>query len=763
LTFSALGHFVYRFRWLVIGLWIVILAASILFILNFSVPLAGASLTTPDMQSEKAVAALRQELPTSPASVDIVFSDEKLTVDDPAYQRVVESTAANVKAMPEVQSVSTFYSGGSPLVVSKDRHTTYATVDLKESPADEGAFIQRMKSQLVAGPPRAVLGGDMVMGNDMEEVAKTDLIRAESFAMPLSLLVLVFIFGSVVAASLPVAMGGVAIAGTLSILYLLGRITDVSVFSMNITSMLGLGLGIDYSLLLVSRFREEMRHCADVECAVKTTVSTAGKTIFFSGFIVFIGLAGLLFFPQMVFRSLAYGGMAVVLLSILAAVTLVPAVLSVLGPRLNALTIRKVKHEDETWHRLARVSVKHPVVVLILSLGAIIVLSWPVMGMKFGLSGATALPQSAQSRQAADLMTREFGAGATSPVVVVLQSQSNVLSADNVAAGYNLTKKLAADPRVERVQSLFNLNPQITLQQYQMMYANPDQIPTPEIRAAVSQMSSRHLTVINVTGKSDPMMPDAKQLVQEMRDTRPGGDLTVQVGGMTAASMDIDGTVFADFPLAIALVVGATFIVLLVLLRSIILPAKAAVMTAFSILASLGVLVLVFQDGNLANLLNFTPQGFVDTITPIMLFCVLFGLSMDYEVFLLTRIKEVWDRTGDNQLAISEGLERTGRIITSAAAVMVVVTGAFATTDLLHIKSIGMGAVIAIVLDATIVRVFLVPAVMRLLGRANWWAPRLIRKRVPQVETVGVVSPRSAFWSRWSPVRHPDTDGTPSR
>lgn len=745
--FLALGHAVYRFRWPIIGAWIVILAASILFTLNFSTPLAGASLTTPGMESEQAVKALRDELKLSPASVDVVFTDDKLTVDDAAYRQVVEQAASRIEAMPDVESVTSFYNTGATQLVSKDRHTTYASVGLKTNPADEAAFIEKLNANLEAGPPRAVLGGEMVIGGDMESVAKSDLFRAESFALPICLLVLLFIFGSVVAAGLPVAMGGITVAGTLAIIYLLARVTDVSVFAMNIVSMLGLGLGIDYSLLLVSRFREEMKRNHDVEHAITTTVATAGKTILFSGFIVFIGLAGLLFFPMMVFRSLAYGGMAVVVLSIIAAVTLVPAALSVLGNRLNALTIRRISHEDESWRRISRVVMKYPAVIFLVSLGIIGALSWPSLGMRFGLSSATALPRSAESRQAADLLSQEFSPGETSPVVVVLRSGENVLAADNVAAGYNLTRKLEADPRVERVEGLFNLDQRITLQQYQGLYGNPSMAP-PQLQAAVTRMSSQHLTFLTVVSKYGPMEQETRQLVEDIRAAQPGGDLRMQVGGMTATSIDVDNALFSDFPLVIAVVVTATFFVLLVLLRSIILPVKAALMTGFSILASLGVLVLIFQDGNLADLLGFTPQGFIDSITPIMLFCVLFGLSMDYEVFLLTRIKEVWDRTGDNTLAISEGLERTGRIITSAAAVMVVVTGSFALTDLLHIKSIGLGAAVAILLDATIVRVLLVPSAMRLLGRVNWWSPLAVPKKEERVVGKRLVATRS-FWSRW--------------
>ncbi|MCL5256674.1 MAG: MMPL family transporter [Chloroflexi bacterium] len=745
--FPALGHFVYRFRWPIIGAWIAILAASIVFTLNFSVPLAGASLTTPDMESEQALQALRKALNLSPTSIDVVFTDSKLTVDDASYRQVVEQTAARIKAMPDVQDITSFYSTGAPQLVSKDRHTTYLSVGLKTDPSDEGAFIDELNSNLEPGPPRAVVGGDMVLGNNMESVAKNDLIHAESFALPISLLVLLFIFGSVVAASLPVVMGGVTVAGTLAIIYLLARVTDVSVFSMNIVSMLGLGLGIDYSLLLVSRFREEMKREKDVERAVKTTISTAGKTIFFSGFIVFIGLSGLLFFPIMVFRSLAYGGMAVVVLSILAAVTLVPAALSVLGNRLNALTIRHVSHEDQLWRGISRFVTKYTVAILLVSLAIIGVLSWPVLGMRMGMSSSTSLPQSAEARQAADLLSQEFSPGEVSPVIVVLQSGGNVLSADNVAAGYALTKKLEADPRVERVEGMFNLDPRLTLQQYQALYANPSMAP-PQLQAAMAGMSSQHLTMLTVVSKYGPMDQQTRQLVSDIRAMRPGGDLQVQVTGETATSIDVDSVLFSDFPLAIGVVFTVTFFVLLILLRSVIVPIKAALMTGFSILASLGVLVLIFQDGNLSNLLGFTTQGFIDSITPIMLFCILFGLSMDYEVFLLTRIKEAWDRTGDNTLAVREGVERTGRIITSAAAVMVVVTGAFAMTDLLQIKSIGMGAAVAILLDATVVRVLLVPSAMRLLGRVNWWAPLLAPARQPETAGKRVAGTRS-FWSKW--------------
>lgn len=732
--FRAHGRFAYRFRWPIIGAWVLVLLASVLFVTQFPTQLKGAGFTSPDMESEQALRAMDKELHLPPTTVTVVFTDDRLTVDDDAFRQGVENTATHLKELDKVLEVRTFYDTMDPKLVSADRHTTYVDVPLAVNPDDPGPILSQLRGRLQAGPPKAILSGDIVVYSDMEEVAHRDLVRAETFALPISLVVLLVIFGTLVSAGLPVAMGGISVAATLALLYLLARITDVSVFSMNVASMLGVGLGIDYSLLLVSRFREELARTGNVGRAVTTTVSTAGKTVFFSGISVLIGLCGLFFFPFMIFRSLAYGGLLVVMLSVIAALTLVPATLGVLGPRINALALRRIHNgTDGFWHRLATQVMRHPVIVFVFTLAIITVLAYPILGVRFGMPGAEALPTDTSSRQGVDLLNAQFGAGEMSPIIVVLQSENNVLSPENTGAGYDLTQRLLADPRVKRVQGLFNLDPRITREQYQMLYSNLSLAPDPAIKAAVAKMSSDHLTILTIATKDQPMSDGSKQLVKDIRAMAPGGDLRLQVTGLAAISIDMDNRMFADFPLAIAAVFAATFVALLVLFRSVLLPLKAALMSGLSILAACGILVFVFQEGHLSSLLGFTSQGFLDSFVPIMLFCVLFGLSMDYEVFLLTRIKEIHDRTGDNTESVAEGLAWTGRIITSAAAVMVVVTGAFAATDLLTIKSIGLGAAAAILLDATIVRALLVPALMRLLGQWNWWAPSFLKEKGPKV------------------------------
>ncbi|MDO8670277.1 MAG: MMPL family transporter, partial [Dehalococcoidia bacterium] len=515
-------------------------------------------------------------------------------------------------------------------------------------------------------------------------------------------------------------------------LYFLTHYIDLSIFAMNISTMLGLGLGIDYSLLLISRFREEIARDGDVLRSIETTVSKAGKAVFFSGAIVVIGLSGMLTFPFVALRSLAYGGMIVVSFSMLAALTLVPAALGVLGPRINRLAVRRngaTGGSGGFWQRLAKTVMRHPVVVIAVVLAIVFTFASPLLRIELGTPDASVLPAELASRQGADLLKSEFGEGETSPILIVLGSDSDMLSPGNVGAAYDLTKKLEADSRVKRVDGLFNLDPRLTREQLVALYSGPRPIAVPALALAVDKMSTKNITYLSVVGKLPPMSKDARKLVSELRAMNPGGDLTIQVGGLTAIAIDMEKSLYADFPKAIAIVVAATFIALLILFRSVVLPLKAVVVNTLSIAASYGVLVFIFQDGNLSNLLHFTPQGHIDSTLPIMLFCILFGLSMDYEVFLLTRVKEAYDQTGNNEQAIVIGLERTGRIITSAAAVMVAVTLSFGMTDLIPIKAMGIGAAIAIALDATIVRALLVPATMRLLGEWNWWAPGFIKER----------------------------------
>ncbi|MEK7778155.1 MAG: MMPL family transporter, partial [Chloroflexota bacterium] len=548
---------------------------------------------------------------------------------------------------------------------------------------------------------------------------------------PLVLVALALVFGTLVATALPIAMAILTVVITMALVYLLTQAMEVSVFVLNISTFLGIGIAVDYTLLVVNRFREELPRHGRSE-AVGITMSTAGRAILFSGLTTMVGLTGLFFIPLTFFQSLGIGGVAVVLVSVLAVMTLVPAVLAVLGARVNSLRILPASRERPgMWRRVAHGVMRHPILVAVPVIVFLLLLGAPFLGVKVGSGWASVLPPNAEARQGWDVAERELGPGELSSMAIVAQAPGGILKPETVGALYDFTHRLAQDPRVKRVESIFTLDPSITREQYQQMYSAPPSLLPPQVQAALRSMLADDVTLVRVIPRIPPLSDEARTFIKEIRDQGIGPGVSVMVTGATA---DIDDTVdimYRNFPLAILYIVVTTYLVLLVLFRSVILPLKAVIMNALSILASYGALVYIFQQGHLENLLAFRTQGFTETTVPIVMFCILFGLSMDYEVFLLSRIKELYDESGDNTASVALGLERTGRIITSAALILVLVAGAFATSNVVVVKALGVGMAIAILLDATLVRALLVPALMRIMGRWNWWAPRWVQRLLP--------------------------------
>ncbi|HEX5239665.1 MAG TPA: MMPL family transporter, partial [Candidatus Limnocylindrales bacterium] len=513
------------------------------------------------------------------------------------------------------------------------------------------------------------------------------------------------------------------------------------IFVLNLATLLGLGLGVDYSLLMTSRFREELAARDNrpdaIEEAVVATVATAGRAVFFSGVTVLLGLLGLVLFDFMILRSVGIAGAMVVALAIAAALTLLPALFAFVGTRLDRLSVRRVvatPGADGPWARLARWVMARPVAVLVPTLGLLLLLGLPFLHVRLNAPDSSILPETVDSRVWFDRLQAAFGPGPFAPIELAVRTSGPATSPANVAALYDYTRRLAADPRVAAVDSLVDVDPRLTLTQYQLMYSSPTGPPDRFVQAALTATTKGDLTAITITTDYGPNDAPGRQLVGDLRSRTgqlaPPAGMSVLVGGGAADVEDVVSGIGADFPRTAAFILVSTWIVLFLLLRSVILPIKAVVMNSLSILASFGALVWIFQDGNLSALLGTRPLGFVETTQPVILFCVLFGLSMDYEVFLLTRMRESWDASHDNRAAVAHGLERSGRIVTSAALIVVVVAGSFAFADIVLIKALGLGIAIAVALDATVVRALLVPATMRLIGDWNWWLPAALAKRL---------------------------------
>jgi RND superfamily putative drug exporter len=514
---------------------------------------------------------------------------------------------------------------------------------------------------------------------------------------------------------------------------------------LNLATLLGLGLGVDYSLLMTSRFREELAargwQREGVEDAVGATARTAGRAVFFSGLTVLLGLLGLVLFGFMILRSVGIAGAIVVALAVAAAMTLLPAVLAIVGVNLERLRVRRVSPRpaaEGLWSRLAWWVMRRPVAVLVPTLAVLLVLGTPFLHVRFNAPDARILPESAPSRAAFDRLAEEFGPGPFAPIVLAIRTPGDATDPANLAALYDYSRRLAADPRIERVDSLVDIDPRLTLEQYALLYRPTGGPPDRYVGEVLNATTRGDLTAFTILTPYGPNETIARALVGDLRadagSLAPPPGAEVLVGGGAADVEDVVTGIGAEFPRSAIFILVSTYLVLLLLLRSAVLPLKALAMNTLSIVASFGALVWIFQDGNLSMLFGTRPLGFVETTQPVILFCVLFGLSMDYEVFLLTRMRETWQATGDNPTAVATGLERSGRIVTSAALIVIVVAGSFAFADIVLIKALGVGIAIAVALDATIVRALLVPATMRLLGRWNWWLPDVVARRLPQIE-----------------------------
>ncbi|HLY30224.1 MAG TPA: MMPL family transporter, partial [Ktedonobacterales bacterium] len=569
---------------------------------------------------------------------------------------------------------------------------------------------------------------------------------------------LLLVFRSVIAAGLPAAVGGCSVVVSLALLYLIASYTPISTFALNITTLFGLGLGVDYSLFMVSRFREELARGRDVPDAVAVTMSTAGRAVFFSGLAVSIGLLGLTIFPLNMLRSVGLGGLLTVAFSILAATTLLPALLGVIGRHVNALPVRlprlfgrnaaqrtttasangasPAQEENGFWHRLALGVMRHPLAVFTPVLLFLVLLGVPFLSVRLAAPDASILPPTVKSRAAYDTLTQQYDQSATTPIIIAVKTHNSPLTPANLQALDQYVRRLQADPRVLSVMSIVSLDPRLTLAQYELMYSHPQLIADPFISRELTALAGQRITMVQVYSKYSMLDTRSESLVLAIRNTAPPDGLSILVDGGTAGVIDYVNTLYDAFPWALLLVATITYLVLMFLFRSLVLPLKAILMNALSIAASYGALVFIFQQGHFSNLLNFTPLGYVEASSPILMFCALFGLSMDYEVFLLSRIREAHEQTHDNAKSVALGLERSGAIITSAAAIVILVSSAFATADMVIVKALGVGMAIAVLLDATLVRGLLVPATMRLLGEINWWWPWPFNRILPASASV---------------------------
>jgi RND superfamily putative drug exporter len=725
------GRFVHRFRWPVLILSVLSLTAAVWLItqgVTFQHP---APPTT--TESGQAVALIAAELPPRPVSFSLIFSHPTLPATAPEFTGEVERVLAPLRGDPRVARVA------EPLAISRDGHHARAVVVLAGNRSETMSMAFPSAADVYPGLRalarssvlEVVPAGSIALAHDFEMAAEKDLRRIEVLVLPLVLVLLLLVFGSLVAAALPLVVGVLALVAGFAGTVALSRVAPVSIYATNVMTMIGLGVAVDYSLFIVSRFREEIRQRPAAD-ALARTMATAGHSVVFAGATVAVGLVGLTFLNIEGVASMALAGTFVVGFSVFYGVTFLPALLAILGARVDAGRLWFLRGDPGEggrglWHRVAMLVMARPWRVLIPLVVFLAVAASPFLHLRLASGDATSLPPGTESRRGEDLLREQFGDSDNRVIVVVRYPDGSVLRPERVAQLFDTSRWLAGRPHVTRVESLVDLDPRMTREQYQQLFSAPP-AALGGARAVLEQSVGRHIVVLSVVTPFGADSPEARGLVETIRNAHPPVEGEVLVTGRTAFDVDLIGIVTREAWLVMAFVVVATYVVLLLLLGSVVLPLKAVVMNFLSISASYGALVWIFQDGHFARWLNFTPRP-IEVVTPIVMFCVLFGLSMDYEVLLLSRIREEYERTGDNEQAVGAGLERTGRLITGAGAIMAGVFFGFGLADTVVIKAMGIGMGLAVVIDATLVRVLLVPATMKLLGEWNWWAPGFMRWR----------------------------------
>jgi trehalose monomycolate/heme transporter len=656
----------------------------------------------PNSQSQQEASLAAQSFGRDAGDVVLLYTSAHMTVHSAAYQSAVTSSLAKLPRS-RVESVVTYWSTGSPQFASSNGRATYAVLELAGgSDTARTSNFKAIEGDFAVPGLTVQTGGQIPTQAAINKQVTSDIGRAEGLSMPVLLILLLVIFGSLAAASLPLAIGGIGIIGSFTALRLLTLATPVSIYSVNITTIMGLGLGIDYGLFMVTRFREELHRQPTVQDALARTVATAGRTVVVSGVTVAVALASLLLFPEVFLRSMGYGGVATVLVDMLAALTVMPALLAVLGPRVNALRVRKSAGKPPTedasggWYRLARSVMRRPVAYVAVIVIGLLALGSPFLHVTWGGTDARALPAASAPRLVAEALNRDFPGNVTSPI------ESLVRFPGSVTGSRARQAQLAAYVgRLGRVPGVTGA--EVT-----------------GVRGSIARVDLQYAP--------DPLSAQAREIVQRVRGVAPPAGATAYAGGQTAQLADELSSLSATVPWMALIMAAATFVLLFLAFGSVLLPVKAIVMNLLSLSATFGVVVWIFQQGHLSGLLQFSPTGAIDPTMPILMLAIIFGLSMDYEVFLLSRIRERYDMTGSNSEAIASGLQRTGGVITSAALLLVIVIGAFSASGITFIKLMGVGMIVALVVDASIVRVMLVPATMGLLGRANWWAPGPLRR-----------------------------------
>ncbi|MCW8385939.1 MMPL family transporter [Fluoribacter dumoffii] len=730
-----IGRIINKLRWPIIGLWLLAILLCIPFLPHIITPFKTTGFIDESSASAKAEEYMNKKLGYNDNNKFLImYHSAKLSATQPLFLKKIKRSLADLKDFPIEHEI--IYPDDTHQI-SKDKHTAYVAIIFKSNKPLSDELLTQFKDSIKQPSNMTIeLGGEPLFVQNVNKQTQTDLYKADFVATPVAIITLILVFGSVVAATLPIILGGGCALIILTTLYFLGHLFTLSIFTINIALLLGLCLCLDYSLFFISRFRDELKNGLDIEDAIATTQETAGKAIFFSGLAVFVSLSALFLFPVNILFSVAVGGLAAVFFAVLISTIFLPAILAVLKLKINFLSVRffKNRKNSSSWRWLAQRVVKHPYLFFFPILIFLLVLGYPFLVAKFGISDYRIFPEKSENRAFYDTYAKKFQIEELNPITLVIESPSSpILSRHNLYKIYDLVQKLEKNPLVKEVNGIISSKSDLKKKQYYTLYHLNKKLLDPRVKQLLETTTTKHMTVINVISKHPVNSEETRKLINELHLINLGPGLKIQLTGIAVSNMDVLHSIYHYLPYAILWIIVFSYIILLFLLRSLFLPLKAILMTLLSLSAAYGALVFVFQKGYLSHLLNFQPQEMLDISLLVIIFCALFGFSMDYEVFLLTRIKEAHQLTKDNNNSIIFGIEKSSRIITSAALIVIVICCSFLIADVLMVKAFGLGIAVAIFVDAFLIRSFLVPATMALFKNWVWYLPKWMDRLLPKI------------------------------
>ncbi|KTC79915.1 MMPL family transporter [Legionella cherrii] len=730
-----LGRFINKLRWPIIGLWLLAIILCIPFLPHIITPFKTTGFIDESSASAKAEQYMNKKLGYNDKNKFLImYHSSKLLATQPLFKEKIKKSLSDLKDFPIKNEI--IYPDDKNQI-SKDKHTAYVVVIFKTNKPFSDELLKQFKQSIKKPSHMTVLlGGEPHFVQNVNKQTQIDLYKADFVATPVAIITLILVFGSVVAATLPIILGGGCAIIILTTLYLFGHLFTLSIFTINIALLLGLCLCLDYSLFFISRFRDELKNGLNIEEAIATTQETAGKAIFFSGLAVFVSLSALFLFPVNILFSVAVGGLAAVFFAVLISTIFLPAILAVLKSKINFLSVRlfRSKNHSSYWRWLAERVVRHPYLFFFPILIFLLVLGYPFLMAKFGISDYRIFPEQSEHRAFYDTYAKKFKIEQLNPVILVIESpSSSILSRHNLSKIYDLVHKLKQNPLVKEVNGIISSNSDLKKGQYYTLYHLNKKLLDSRVKQLLDTTTTKHMAIISVISKYPVNSEETKKLVNELHHIKLGSGLKVQLTGITVSNIDVLHSIYRVLPYAILWIIVFSYLILLLLLRSLFLPLKAILMTLLSLSASYGALVFVFQQGYLSKILNFQPQEMLDISLLVIIFCALFGFSMDYEVFLLTRIKEAHQLTKDNHKSIIFGIEKSSRIITSAALIVIVICCSFLIADVLMVKAFGLGIAVAIFVDAFLIRSFLVPATMALFKNWVWYLPKWLDRLLPKL------------------------------